>query len=143
MSSKILFSVLKYILIVSNILLIIGCLFLLILGMGLMEAEPKEYDSKYKSVNNTALIFVILVPIGVFLVGIIGAVKEHSLLTLTYAILIIIYMIWNVFTEAIWEFSFLTFITGCTYLYLALINYIEKIHKATQESQLNKIYIHH
>ena len=140
MSTERLFSVLKYILIVVNVLFIIGCLFVLIIGMELIEAQPenKKYHSKYKSLGENALIFIVLMSIALFSVGIIGAVKAHLPLTLTYAILMTIYVVLCPFASFT-AFLFHIFITGCAYLYAALINRNKKTQAATQESQLDKI----
>ena len=142
MSSKILFNVLKYILIVSNVLLIAESLLFMICGKELMEVEFEEYDPRYKNLNENAMIFLVLMSIALLSVGIIGAVKAHLPLTLTYAILMTICLVLSATklpARDIWSFLLLTFITGCAYSYAALINRIKKIEAATKASQFNKI----
>ena len=142
MSSKILLSVLKYILIVSNVLLICGSLLLMINGKELVEVEYGEYGSRYNHFNENAMIFLVLMSIALFSVGIIGAVKAHLPLTLTYAILMTICLALSTIQLSIrdiWSFLILTFITGCAYLYAALINRIKKIEAATRAFQFIKI----
>ena len=144
MASKILFNVLKYILIVVNVLFIIGCLLLTICGTELMEVQYEKYHSS-KSLNQKILIFVALISIALFSVGIVGAVKAHLPLTLTYAILMTISLVLEAIklpargASGIGSFLILAFVVGCAYLYAVLIDRIKKTQAVTQEHQLNKI----
>ena len=141
MASKILFNVLKYILIVVNVLFIIGCLLLTICGTELMEVQYEKYHSS-KSLNQKILIFVALISIALFSVGIVGAVKAHLPLTLTYAILMTISLVLEAVklpASGIGSFFILAFVVGCAYLYAVLIHRIKKTQAVTQEHQLNKI----
>ena len=142
MSFKILFSVLKYILIASNVLFIAGSLLFMIGGKELMEVQYEEYDPRYKNLNENAMIFIALMSIALFSVGIIGAVKAHLPLILTYAILMTICLVLSATklpARDILSFLLLILITGCAYMYAALINRIKKIEAATKASQFNKI----
>ena len=142
MSCKILSSVLKYILIASNVLFIAGCLLLMVAGTELMKVQYEEYDPRYRNLNENAMIFLVLMSIALFSVGIIGAVKAHLPLTLTYAILMTICLVLSATKlppRDIWSFLFLAFVTGCAYLYATLINRIKKIEAATRALQFNKI----
>ena len=130
MSSEKLFSVLKYILIVFNALFIVVCLFILIIGKELIEIQDEQQDSTYKSLYNKSLIFIILISIVFHSIGIIGAMKEHLRLTLTYAIIMTIFLVLEATQLPARSLTFLfhLFIAGCAYSYAALINRMEIIH---------------
>ena len=140
MSIRILFSVLKYILIVVNVLFIVGCFFVLIVGNELMKVQSEQNDSRYKLLNRNTMVFLVLLSMVVFSIGIIGAIKAHLPLTLIYAILMSICLGFEATTlpVGIGAFLFHIFIDGCAYLYAALIYPIKRTQVVAQ-LQLDKI----
>ena len=125
MSIESLFKVLKYILIVSNVLIILGSLFIIISGRDLGEPQFKNHHG--------VLIFACLMVIILCLTGIIGAIKAHFGLILTYAVLMTLALILEVAelsSEDVMSFLISTFIVACAYAYAALIKRIERIELA-------------
>jgi len=116
------YKVLKYVLIVSNVLIVIGALFLAISGKDLGEAEFKN--------NHGVLLFACLMVILFCTIGIVGAWKSHFALTLTYAILMTIALILEVAelsSEDVFSFILSIFIVICAFSYAALIKRMQQL----------------
>jgi len=116
------FKVLKYILIVSNVLVIIGSIFIAISGKDLGEPEFKN--------NHAVLLFACFMVLIFCAIGIIGALREHFALTLTYAILMTLALILEVAelsSEDVFSFLISVFIVICAYSYAALIKRTQRL----------------
>ena len=110
------FKVLKYVLIVSNVLIIVGSIFLMLSGRDLGEPEFKH--------NHSVLIFACFMVMLFCTVGIVGAWKQNFALTITYGTLMTIALILEVAelsSEDAISFCLSTFIVVCAFSYAALI----------------------
>ena len=83
-SEDICFSILKYFLIIINVIVSIGCVFMLfIIDYIVSSGEIKWIEAKY----GVAIIYAFFIAFLIFcIIGIIGFVREHFGLTLAYAI---------------------------------------------------------
>jgi len=116
------FKVLKYILIIANVLIIFGSLFICVSGRDLGEPELKN--------NHTVLIFACLMVILFCFIGIAGAYKAHFGLIITYSILMTIALILEIAElshEDIGSYMISLFILCCAFAYAFLIKRIEKL----------------
>lgn len=116
------FTVLKYVLIVSNVMIIIGSLFIAISGKDFNEPELKN--------NHGVLIFACIMIVIFCLVGIVGAWKKHFALTISYAVLMTLALILEVAelsSEDIGSFLISIFIVSCAFAYAALIKKVEQL----------------
>lgn len=120
-SLELVFNALKYTLIVSNVLVIIGSLFAIISGKDLGEPEFKN--------NHVALIFVCVVVMLFCVLGIYAALRQHFALTLTYAVLMTVALLMEIAElsrEDVGAFTASAFIVLCAYAYAFLIHRYEK-----------------
>jgi hypothetical protein len=116
------FKVLKYVLIVSNVLIIIGSIFLMLSGRDLGEPEFKH--------NHSVLIFACFMVILFCTIGILGAWKHNFALTITYATLMTVALILEVAelsSEDVISFCLSIFIVICAFSYAALIKRMQNL----------------
>ena len=135
-STKTMFKVLKYCLIIMNALLICGGLMLILASHEIIHANPD-----FENVGVEVLVLSGLISIGFSSLGIVGAVSKNYTITLIYAILCTLILIMSIPTMSfhqIWSFLYLIFVTACAYLYAANIKTIKKEQQATR-SQVDNI----
>lgn len=129
--SKILFHVIKYFLIFNNIVFICGTWYIIFKSDQNTQNQYANYlynnhKYSYKHVHPMALLGSMLM--GVYLVGIIGAIKENFKTTLVYAFIMFICLCieysvkWP--TEENWLFGYIFFVIFCACTYAALIRII-------------------
>jgi len=117
------FKILKYVLIIANVLIIFGSLFICATGRDL--GELPELKS-----NHTVLVFACMMVIIFCLIGIAGAYKAHFGLTITYSILMTIALILELAelsSEDVGSFMISVIILVCAFSYAFLIKRIEKL----------------
>ena len=126
--SKILFHVIKYFLIFINIVFICGTCYIIFKSDQNTQNQYANYlynnhKYSYKHIHPMALLGSMLM--GVYLVGIIGAIKENFKTTLVYAFVMFICLCieysvkWP--TEEIWLFGYIFFVIFCACTYAAFI----------------------
>ena len=123
-STKTMFKVLKYCLIIMNALLICSGLMLILASHKIIHANPD-----FENVGVEVLVLSGLISIGFSSLGIVGAVSQNYTITLIYAILCTLILIMSIPTMSfhqIWSFLYLIFVTACAYLYAANIKTIKK-----------------
>ena len=130
------FKVLKYSLIIMNILFIYGGLMLIIASHEIIHANPN-----LKNASAGVLIWSGLISIGFSSFGLVGAALESFTITLIYAIiwtLILIMSIPMMSFKQIWSFLFVVFVNVCAYSYAAHIKR-KKQEQRTTTSQVDNI----
>ena len=127
------FKVLKYSLIMINLLLISS-----VLALFVTTHKILDYYSDPKSVGEELSIIIRF-----SLLGIIGAVKESFSITLIYAIvwtlILIMCIIPTMSFHPIWLFLFVAFAIVCAYSYAAFIKIIKKEQQWATTSQVDNI----
>ena len=130
------FKVLKYFLIIVNVLLICGGLMLILASCGMIDVIS---DLKY--VGARVLFWSGLIYIVLSLFGITGAVKENYTITFSYAMSLTSILMLSIPAMSIDQFLsflFLAFVTFCAYLYATCIKGREQEQLATR-SQVDNI----
>ena len=125
------FKVLKAILIVSNLLVIIGSLFVLVSGRDLGEPEFRN--------NHSVLIFACFMVILLCMLGIFSVWRHHFALVMTYAVLMTIALVLEIAEltkEDIGAFLVSAAIVICAYVYAFLIKHYEK------QEEMKRVFSH-
>ncbi|KAH9419892.1 uncharacterized protein LOC113792563 [Dermatophagoides pteronyssinus] len=125
------FKILKWILLVSNGLVIIGSIFVLISGRDLGEPEFRN--------NHRVLIFACFMIILFCLLGIVGVWRKHFPSVLTYAILMTIALLLEIAElskEDVGSFFASSAIVLCAYVYAFLIRHYEK------QEEMKRVFSH-
>lgn len=124
-SFDLVFVILKYTIVVSNVLIIVGSLFAMISGRDLGEPEFKN--------NHGAMMFVCVVVILFCSLGIFAALRRHFALMITYAVLMSIALameIAELSREDVGAFMASATIVTCAYAFAFMIKQYEKEEQA-------------